>query len=168
MSTHVHTHIREQNVHSLQMIQQSFINEACLVNDVYWCCMASNVLLTLNTEHVHGSLKSKCSWTPGPNITFVFPSRSDQTVRHFYKVSKKISVKQPREMALESDLWKQTVSQNQTEKKTSEWSEWVQNGRWRSHFSLVSIHSSDAKIRTGGSWGYETLHVTGETKEKHQ
>lgn len=33
---------------------------------------------------------------------------------------------------------------------------------------LASIHSSDTKISTDGSWGYETLHVTGETKEEHQ
>lgn len=56
--------------------------------------MASNVLLTLNTERVHSSLKSKCSWTAKPNITFVFPSRCAQPVQHFYKVSEKIAVLQ--------------------------------------------------------------------------
>lgn len=66
-------------------------------------------------------------------------------------------------MAVESDLWKQTVSQNQAGKK-------AQNDLSESSLFviLVSIYSSDAKIRTDGSWGYVTLHVTGETKEEHQ
>lgn len=65
-----------------------------LLMDVYWGCMASNVLLTLNPECLHGLLKSKCSWTAIPNIMFVFPRRPGHTVWHFHNVSKKTSALQ--------------------------------------------------------------------------
>lgn len=74
-----------------------------LLMDVYWCCMASNVLLTLNAERVNGSLKSKCSWTVVPNITFVFPGRRGQNCAAFLRSQQENTREQPREAALQPD-----------------------------------------------------------------